>query len=69
MEATCEIRLNGELRAVASSSLSDLLSELRLEGRPVAVELNKAVIYREDYSRTKLRPGDSVEIIQFVGGG
>jgi thiamine biosynthesis protein ThiS len=35
----------------------------------VAVEINHAVVPRAQYDTVKLKPGDKVEIINFVGGG
>lgn len=63
------IRINGEDRTVASSTIEALLSELKLEGKKVAVELNKKIIRRDTYNETVITDGDSVEIVNFVGGG
>jgi sulfur carrier protein len=35
----------------------------------VAVEVNEAVVTKDRYEAHKLAPGDSVEIVAFVGGG
>ncbi len=62
--------MNGEPREVAEGlSLVTLLDELGVGGRRVAVELNQDVVPRERYADTTLRPGDVVEVVQFVGGG
>ena len=64
-----EIQFNGTPREVNSGTVLELLRELNLEGRRVAVELNRDVVSRTAYAETPLRPGDSIEIIHFVGGG
>ncbi len=65
-----EIRLNGEERDVRhGSSLTDLLDDLGLAGKRVAVELNRDIVPRPSYPTTSLSAGDVVEVVQFVGGG
>lgn len=63
------ITLNGEPRSVASGNIQELLQELGLEGRKIAVELNRKIVRRETYAETRLNSGDAVEIVNFVGGG
>ncbi len=66
-----EIRLNGKNIDISGPILTiqDLLNEYQLENRIVIVEVNKEIIYKEQYSVTHLSNGDSVELIHFVGGG
>jgi sulfur carrier protein len=65
-----EIRLNGETRSVAEgASVAELLDVLGLGGRRVAVELNRDIVPRASFPTTRLRVGDVVEVVQFVGGG
>ena len=66
---TIEISLNGEARQVESSTVAELISELSLAGRRVAVELNKNIVRREQFASTALTAGDVVEVVHFVGGG
>lgn len=66
---TIEISLNGEKRQVESSTVAELISELSLAGRRVAVELNKNIVRREQFASTALSAGDVVEVVHFVGGG
>ena len=64
------VTVNGETRQVQSGALlADLLQELGIGERRVAVELNKEIIKREQYEQTVLGDGDVLEIIEFVGGG
>ncbi len=65
-----EIRLNGEVRAIAEGlSVAQLVELLGLGARRVAVELNRDIVPRASFAATRLRPGDVVEVVQFVGGG
>ena len=64
-----EIFCNGEEKKVAASNLMQLLSELNLADKKVAIELNQEIIGRDNYQSTKLSSGDKVEIVHFVGGG
>ena len=62
--------VNGETRPLAGPmSVVDLLVALGLDGRKVAVERNEAIVPRSAYAATMLEPGDSLEIVHFIGGG
>ncbi|MEO8485644.1 MAG: sulfur carrier protein ThiS [Betaproteobacteria bacterium] len=64
------ISVNGASRALArGSTVADLVRELALEGKRVAVELNGAIVPRSRYGETPLATGDRVEIVGAVGGG
>lgn len=65
-----QVRVNGEERAVSEgTTVADLLAALGLQGRHLAVEVNREVVPREQYASTTLADGDAVEIVHFVGGG
>ncbi len=64
-----EILFNGQARETSSETVAELLHEFELAGRKVAVELNRKIVQRDDYDSVSLTGGDSVEIVQFVGGG
>jgi thiamine biosynthesis protein ThiS len=64
------IQLNGEARDVPTgATVADLLEELGLGTRPVAVERNRAVVPRDAFDLTVLEDGDTVEVVSFVPGG
>jgi sulfur carrier protein len=68
--ASRSIVVNGEPRAVAAGSTAlDLLVELGLDRRPVAVEINEQVVPRADLGGCMLSSGDRLEIVTLVGGG
>ena len=64
------ILLNGEPRdLVGPLSVAALLDHLGLDGRTVAVELNRKVVKRVLYGTTVIDDSSEVEIVAFVGGG
>ena len=64
------VSVNGEDVSVPSgSTLAQLLRQLSLDGRPVAVEHNRRVVPRGEHAAVRLNHGDTVEIVTFVGGG
>lgn len=64
------LTVNGETReAPDQATLADLLASLGIEPRKVAVERNREIAPRSQWSEIALAEGDQVEIVQFVGGG
>jgi sulfur carrier protein len=62
--------VNGDPRDVRDgATLEDLVRELGLERRPIAVERNRRVVPRDRYAATRLQDGDRLEIVGLVGGG
>lgn len=64
-----QMQINGRERDVAARNIGELLHELGLDSTRVAIELNRAVILQANFAQTPLAAGDSIEIVQFVGGG
>ena len=64
------VTVNGEPRTLSDgTTVAALIAELGLRDCRVAVEVNRDVVPRGRYAEQELRPGDVVEIVQFVGGG
>ncbi len=64
------IRLNGAEHSIGGDgTLTALIAGLGLKPGRIAVEINREIVPRADYARVTLRPGDQIEIINFVGGG
>lgn len=61
--------INGEERNMMASTLDALIEELGMKGDRVAVELNRDIVPRTNWSATALKDGDRLEIVHFVGGG
>lgn len=65
-----QIIFNGQPREVReAATISELLSELQLTPKLVAVEVNREVVSRRLHETHALRPGDEVEVVTLVGGG
>lgn len=65
-----KITLNGDPFEVAEPlTVSALLARLAIDGRRVAIEHNLTVLKRATFDTVEIRDGDTVEIVNFVGGG
>jgi sulfur carrier protein len=65
------VRVNGKERDLdaAQMSVRGLLDLLGVRGPMIAVELNREIVKKDRYVETLVRDGDSIEILQLVGGG
>ncbi len=64
------VAVNGEAREVAAgTTVEGLLALLSLPAARVAVERNREIVRKAEYSATLLAEGDRLEIVTFVGGG
>ena len=65
-----EILVNGEFHTFkAGLSVADMLGELGLPLKKIAVERNLEVVPKSTYQDVVLETGDKIEIIHFIGGG
>ena len=65
-----QIRLNGQPYTLAESvSIVDLLQQLDLTGKRLAVEINEEIIPKSRHAATLLQTNDQVEIVHAIGGG
>ena len=68
--ATFTVQLNGEPYTLSGDAhIGALIERLKLKRGRVAVEVNQAVVPKADWDSVEIRPGDKVEIVNFVGGG
>jgi thiazole synthase len=64
------LSINGEQRQFAAVlSIQQLLDELGLDARKVALERNLEIVPKSAYQGTRLAEGDRIEIVHFIGGG
>ena len=64
------IILNGSDKQFGDNiNVSQLLEELGLTEKRLAVEINQQIVPRSDYSSFVLSEKDNVEIVQAIGGG
>jgi len=65
-----KVRVNGEAREFRDGlTLTELVRELALERRPIAIERNLQVVPKDRYDAIRLAEGDRIEIVSLVGGG
>jgi thiazole synthase len=65
-----DVVINGEPREVRDGlTLAQLVDELNLSGKRIAVELNREIVPHGSYDDTPLNAGDRLEIVHAIGGG
>ena len=65
-----QITVNGSTRIYQSPlAVADLLQNMALAGKKVAVERNGEIVPRGAHASTLLAEGDRLEIVVAVGGG
>lgn len=64
------VTINGEIRECGEpQTITSLLGELGLEGKPVVVELNREAISPRDHAATAVPHGSAIEIVMLAAGG
>jgi len=64
------VTLNGKPRKVPEGiSLLELLKELDVQPSRVVIEHNREIRRKDDFKTAKVRDGDELELVYFVGGG
>ena len=64
-----QLQINGQPREFSTPlTISQLLQQLDLAPERVVIELNREILTAEAHG-TALKDGDTLEVIQFVGGG
>ena len=67
---TIKVRLNGKEQEIQEGmSVSDLLLKWKIRPELVTVELNEDILQKLDYDGTKIKSGDNVEFVFYMGGG
>ncbi len=62
--------INGERRELPDGlTLLSLVEHLDMKSDRLAIELNREIVPRAQWSSTHLNEGDRLEIVHFVGGG
>ncbi len=54
---------------VSARMLAELVTELGLEKRMIAIERNLEVVPKSQYDTTQLEDGDRIELVHMIGGG
>lgn len=62
--------VNGKPMAAADgTTVAGLLALLAMGEKRVAVEVNRELVIRKDWTARVMNDGDRVEVVTFVGGG
>ena len=66
------LKINGvekEFPAGLPSSVAELLEHLEIKAATVAAEVDGRIVERSKFGEEKLRSGQAIELVRFVGGG
>lgn len=70
LNESIQLTLNGEPYATAPRlTAADLVEQLGLSGRRIAVEVNEQIVPKSQLAATPLADGDHVEVVHAIGGG
>ena len=65
-----EIKINGKVRLINENiKLSNLIINLKIPIKKVAIELNQEIIDKKKLNKINLKKNDKIEIVHFIGGG
>jgi sulfur carrier protein len=65
-----KIKVNGKLKSLPEKyKISDLVKDLKIPLKKVAIELNQEIIDKKKISKITLKKNDKIEIVHFIGGG
>ena len=65
-----KIKINGKNKMIDyRSNLYELIINLKIPAKKIAIELNKQIIDKKKIKKIKLKNNDVIEIVHFIGGG
>ena len=65
-----KIRVNGKVKSISDNyNMLDLVKNLKIPMKKVAIELNEEIIDKKNVNKIKLKQNDKIEIVHFIGGG
>ena len=65
-----EIALNGARHSLdAGKNVEELIADLSLSGKAVAVAINREIVPRSQWSQRQLQTADRVDVVRAIGGG
>ena len=65
-----KIKINGKLKSISNNySVLDLVKNLKIPIKKVAIELNQEIIDKKNIGKISLKKDDKIEIVHFIGGG
>ncbi|MDB2428321.1 sulfur carrier protein ThiS [Candidatus Pelagibacter bacterium] len=65
-----KIKVNGKFKSIYENfKISDLVKDLKIPIKKVAIELNQEIIDKKNIGKISLKKDDKIEIVHFIGGG
>jgi sulfur carrier protein len=64
-----QVKINGKPEEVQGATVLDLLKAKNIDPHMVAVELNDTMVERDHLGATKVKDGDVLEFLFYMGGG
>ena len=65
-----KIKVNGKFKSVTENyKISDLVKDLKIPLKKVAIELNQEIMDKKKISKIILKKNDKIEIVHYIGGG
>jgi len=64
-----QVKINGKSEEIQGPSILDVLKVKSIDPHMVAVELNAAMVERDQFGATKIKDGDALEFLFYMGGG
>ena len=65
-----KIKVNGKFKLIPDNyKISNLVKELKIPLKKVAIELNQEIIDKKKIGKIILKKNDKIEIVHFIGGG
>jgi sulfur carrier protein len=65
-----KIKVNGKVKSILDNyKMSDLVKNLKIPMKKVAIELNQEIIDKKKINKINLKKNDNIEIVHFIGGG
>ena len=70
MKKKIKIKINGKINKIDDKTkLSDLIKNLKIPVKKVAIELNREIVDKKNLNKINLKVNDKIEIVHFIGGG
>ena len=70
MKKKIKIKINGKINRINDKTkLSDLVKNLKVPLKKVAIELNREIVNKKNLNKINLKANDKIEIVHFIGGG
>jgi sulfur carrier protein len=64
------IVINGEQKEIKDgTTLLEAIASLKIEDKVMAAAVNMQIVKKDDWNNYKIKSGDKLELLQFVGGG